>query len=97
MPNYLWVNLSDLSMLGKIGAFGSPLNLMIRSDLGDELLAGAVLHPNRLDDTFVIVQATPERCEAIQGGIELAGERKLGRKIRTRITKNMPRKPWRWA
>jgi hypothetical protein len=84
-------------MLGEIVPFGSPLNLMIKPKLGDELLAGAVLHPNRLDDTFVIVQATPKRCEAIKGGIELVGERKIGRKTRTRITKNMPRKPWRWT
>jgi len=39
---HLWINLTDLAMLGTIGPSGSPLNLMIRKDLGDALLPGAI-------------------------------------------------------
>jgi len=87
---YLWVNLCDLHKVGTLGPFGSPLNLMIRPDLGDKLLDNTVYHKNKLDDMFVLVQCLPDRADALQDAIELIGNKKIGRKVRTRITKTMP-------
>lgn len=93
---YLWVNLMDLSTLGTIGPFGSPLNLMIRKELGDELLPGCYYHPQRLDDNFVVVETKPDRARALVDCLEMIGKRKINRKVRTRITVRLPGKPWQW-
>jgi len=92
---HLWINLTDLYELGTIGSFGSPLNLMICKDLGDALLPGAYYSDKRLDDMFVVVSSSPERCEAIKDAMELIGEKKIGRKIRTKETAKPPGKTWR--
>lgn len=87
---YLWVNLPDLSVIGTIGPFGSPLNMMVQSDLGDELLPGGAYDHNSVDHNYVLVHCAPERAEAIQGGLEVIGKTKLRRKLRTRITAKLP-------
>ena len=93
---YLWVNLMDLHSVGTIGPFGSPLNLMIKQDLGDELLPGAYYQPKgNLDDNYVVVAATEDRAKAIGDALEMIGKRKIGRKIRMRTTVNPPGKTWR--
>lgn len=95
---YLWVNMTDLLRVGTIGAFGSVLNMMVRSELGDELLDGAVYKPGHaMDDVFIIVKCTEERAEAIAGGLEVIGERKLHRKVRTHTTQNPPGGAWQWV
>jgi hypothetical protein len=95
---HLWINLMDLDSVGRVGAFGSPLNLMIRKDLGDELLPGAYYKPSgNLDDNYVVVKTTDDRAEAIGGALELIGKKKIGRKIRMRTTVNPPGKAWRWV
>jgi len=82
-------------MLGTIGPLGTPLNLMICKDLGDVLLPGAYCSNKRLDDIFVVASSSPDRCQAIKGAIELIGEKKIGRKIRTREMVKPPGKTWR--
>lgn len=92
---YLWVNVADLDYMGNLGPLGSPLNLMIRHDLGDTLLPGAVFSPKRVDDIFVIVECTQERAEAIQGALEVMAKAKIRRKIRTNITAKPPNSTWK--
>lgn len=93
---YLWINLCDLHGIGRIGGVFSPLKMMVQERLGDKLLDGSFWSAKRaLDDVFVVVECTEERSQALQGGLEVIGNRKLGRKIRTRTTKNPPGKIWR--
>lgn len=95
---YLWVNMTDLLQMGTIGVFGSVLNMMIRSELGDELLDGAVYKPGHaMDDVYIIVKCAEERAVAIAGGLEVIGERKMRRKVRTHTTKNPPGGAWQWV
>ncbi|MBU1747879.1 MAG: hypothetical protein KKA73_09325, partial [Chloroflexi bacterium] len=78
------------------GGLGSPLMLMLRPDLGDQFYPDLVVsHPGQIDEMYVLVETTPERAAALQGGVEFMGERKLKRKVRTRITKGQPGVPWR--
>jgi len=95
--SYLWVNLCDLHKVGTIGPLGSPRTFMLCKNLGDELLEGAYYSPRSLDDNFVVVSSSPERCEDIRAAIELIGEKKIGRKVRTRLTAKPPGKTWRYA
>jgi len=96
---YLWLNISDLSDLGGIGSFGSPLNFMIRPALGDELLTGHAMHRCHLDENYLLVHATPDRIAAINDAMQMISERKRnGQKIRHRITPYRPQhKTWRWV
>lgn len=93
---YLWVNLADLDVLGSVGCLGSPLVFMICEDRGDRLLPGAYAQRERLDEVYVLVECTPERCDAIKGGMELVSSRKIGRRIRMRETENLPRDNWKY-
>ena len=91
----LWVNLSDLVDVGMASPMGSPLFLMIRADLGDELLPYTVYKPGgAVDRVYFVIQCTENRAQAIQGGIELIGRCRLGRKVRTRLTRGEPTKSW---
>lgn len=94
---YLWVNLIDLSDVGTVGPFGSPLNFMIRKDMGDELLPGSYFNPKMIDETYVIIECTSQRAEAIKGGLSVQGPRKIGREIRTKVTAKLPGKTWHYA
>lgn len=93
---YLWINFADLTGLGTIGPFGSPLNFMIRKELGDCLLPGVYVKRklDKLDEQFVVIECTPDRALAIKPAIELLGKRKIGRVIRTRQTTGLPNKAW---
>jgi hypothetical protein len=98
---YLWVNLIDLSEMGTIGkgdsSFGSPLNFFIMKRFGDELLPGSYFNPKMIDETYVIIECTPQRAEAIKGGLSVQGPRKIGREIRTKVTAKLPGKTWHYA
>ena len=95
---HLAVNLADLSGLGTLGSLGSPLNLMLREDLGDELLPGAWQPTGGvLDGAVILVRTTRERAEDLMGGLEVVGKRKLGRKLRCSIRKAIPSKGWRYV
>ena len=98
MPDrqYLWVNLTDLTSLGRIGPFGSPLNMLVRTDLGDELLPDAYYSRSQIDDVYVIVVSSPNRCAAIRDALNVIAARKLGRKVRCRVTIKSPQEP-RWV
>ncbi len=89
---YLLINLYDLSSLGTVGPLGSPLNLMVRPELGDTLNTNTTIYkgPNA-DDEFVIFESSQERCLAVQAGLELIGKRKIGRKIRTFLRSRLGR------
>jgi len=96
----LTINLTDLSTLGTIGALGSPLNLMLRADLGDELLPGAYFKlGGNLDTGIILVRTTTERAQALQAGLVVIGQRKLGRKVRTKVRQRLPNtgKGWRYT
>ena len=91
----LAINLCDLSGLGTLGPLGSPLNLMLREDLGDELLPGAWQPANGvLDGGIVLVRTTPERAEALQGGLEVIGKAKIRRPVRCTVRQQMPDAHW---
>ena len=94
MPDkqYLWINLADLADLGKIGSFGSPLNLMVKPELGDKLLPGAWCSEERVDETYIVVFSSPVRCVAIKDALNILAERKLRRRMRCRITAHAPQK-----
>lgn len=91
---YLWVNVADLDTMGTIGPLGSPLNLMVRQDLGDTLLPGGVFNRGRIDEIFVIVECTQERATAIKECLEVMSKVKIKRALRTRITENPPNGKW---
>ena len=91
----LWVNVPDLQTIGTLGVFGSPINLMVHPDLGDEWLDWGVSHPTRLDEMFMLLRCTKERAEAIQGGLEVIGKRKMKRAVRTKITQREPTRDWK--
>lgn len=94
---YLWVNIIDLADCGTLGLVGGFLNLMVCSELGDRRLAGGVMSVRgNLDAVFVVIETTPERVEALVPAIQLVGQRKIGRDIRTRVTKRPPGKGWKW-
>ena len=96
----LAINLTDLSTLGTIGALGSPLNLMLRTDAGDELLPGAYFKVGGdLDAGFILVRTTAERAQVLQAGLVVIGQRKLGRKVRTQVRQRLPNtsKGWRYT
>jgi len=93
---YLWVNLCDLQAIGLIGGVFSPLKMMVQESLGDRLLDGVFWSVKQaMDNIFVVVECTEQRAEDMQGGLEVIGQRKLGRKIRTKTTKRPPGKTWR--
>jgi len=77
---------------------GSFINLMICPEAGDRLLDGAVMkRGGALDENYIIIETTQERVDALVPAIELVGRKKIGRKIRTRTTVNLPRKVWTWC
>ncbi len=88
---YLWVNLADLHGVETIPGMGSPLNLMILE--GDEMMQSVFHHASKIDEVYVVIK-TP-RHEEIKGGLDVIGERKIGRVVRTRVTVNKPTKSWR--
>lgn len=92
---YLWVNVCDLDLMGRVGTMGSPLMFMVRPDLGDVLLPDAVYNDKKIDDMFCIIEATPDRIEAIQGGLSILGKHKINRNIRTRVSVKPPNNSWR--
>lgn len=96
---YLWINLSDLSDCGAVPGMGSPATMLIRGELGDNQLPGVYYNPARLDESFVVVETSQERCEAIDGGLQVIGKYKNRRlhRIRTRVTAKAPDKSWRWV
>ena len=95
---YLWVHLGDLLDVGTVGPFGSPLNFMILKDRGDYLLPGSYFkHKGEMDEAYLIVEASAERCEAIEGGLSVIGPRKIGRAIRTKRTVKLPGKGWQYV
>jgi len=91
---YLWINLSDLSEAGTIPGFGSPLNLMIKTSLGDDLLPNAYAKPDVLDEAYVVVCTSEDRAKALREALEVIFQRKVGRTIRTRTTQNPPTSTW---
>jgi len=91
---YLWVNVADLDSMGKVGTLGTPLMFMIRPEMGDNLLPGAVYKSSRLDDIFVIIECADERAQAIKDAIEVLAKARIKRKIRTRITEKPPNGKW---
>jgi len=92
---YLWLNLSDLSEMGSVGNLCNPIYFMVCPDLGDENV-GTYAHADKLDEVYIVLKSSAERCKAIREAMELIGEKKIGRKVRTRTTKNSPRANWRW-
>lgn len=94
---YLWVNLIDLSDVGPLASFGSPLNFFILKDKGDQLLDGSYFNPKVIDETYVIVECTKDRAEAIKGGLSVVGPRKIGREIRTKVTAKLPGNTWHYV
>lgn len=95
---FLWLNLSDIFELGTIDPFGSPLNLLLREG---ELLPG---HWSKqgggVDEAYLVVECVDHsRVAALKDALEVIGKRKLGRKVRTRVTEREPGKQWRhqWA
>jgi len=93
---YLWANIPDLTMLKPLPPLGNPAMLLFSSKFGDNLV-GSVIHPDRLDDAFLVFETTEERAGILRDALELIGNKKIGRKIRTRITKGKPRTPpWKW-
>jgi len=95
---FLWLNLSDVSELGTIGPFGSPINLLLREG---ELLSG---HWSKqgggVDEVYLVVECiTNDRVAVLKDALEVIGKRKLGRDVRTRVTTHEPGKQWRhqWA
>lgn len=94
---HVWFNLTDLTQLGTIGPFGSPLMLMVRQELGDNLLPGAYYKRelNAFDEAYVVVETTQERAEAIENAINVIAKNKAGRTIRVRKTEHPP-KPGTW-
>lgn len=89
MSEFLLVNVPDLHQCGTLGALGSVLHLMVSEDLGDQLLPGYCTRKN-LDDVFLVVESSAERCVAMKDALELIGRRKLKRKIRCLIRKRKP-------
>ena len=94
---YLWIRLTDIDELGTIGPLGSPINLMIRDDLGDRLVGTVMARKGEIDEAYIIIEATEERIEAIKDGLDLIGEKKLGRRIRTKVTKKLPQNDDKWT
>lgn len=94
---FLWINLLDLDSLGHIPEFGTPLNLMIRPDLGDDLLEGAFCQKklDLMDEVFVVVGCTEDRAIAIKDCLEMLGKKRIRRVVRTRITANLPNEAWK--
>jgi hypothetical protein len=94
---YLLVNLCDLDYV-KMPVFGNALNLMILPEQGDKLLPGALMNTDRVDEMYVVVESTKERAEAIAGGLEVVGKRKMGRAVRTMTRAKLPTgQKWHWA
>ena len=87
---FLWVNAADLSQMGNIGPFGSPLKMMVLPNLGDKLLDIALYDVDRMDNLFAIVECTPDRAIIIEDALIVIGKAKIKRAIRTRITKELP-------
>lgn len=91
---FLWLNLSDIFELGTIDPLGSPLNLLLREG---ELLPG---HWSKrggdVDEVYLVVECpTYDRIVILKDALEVIGKRKLGRKVRTRVTVRKPGKVWR--
>lgn len=91
MNAYLWVNLADLGQLGSMPIAGTPLNLLINPEFGDRMLPGYFTTSKRMDEACIVVETTPERTTIIKDALELISQRKMGRKLRTKITKTPPR------
>jgi len=95
---FLWINMLDMQDCGTLPPLGNPALFLINKRLGDKLLPGAVYHPQKLGNMFVVVETSQDRIDDIVPALELIGEKKIGRKIRTRVTKREPRcPPWRWS
>ena len=89
MSEFLLVNVPDLHQCGTLGTLGSVLNLMVSEALGDRLLPSYCTRKN-LDDVYLVVESTPERCAAMKDALELIGRRKINRKIRCLVRKRKP-------
>ena len=87
---HLLINLLDLERIGAIGRTGSPLNLMIRPDLGDVMHWDGVPIGKQVDDVWVAVESSQERVDAIQGGLDVVSRAKTGRGIRCKFRKASP-------
>lgn len=94
---YLWVNITDLDAIGTMPVFGTPLNFMIRPELGDERQPGGWYSVERLDDAYVIIHTTPARAAALKDVLEMFGRRKMKRAVRTRQTNKLPGTGWRYV
>lgn len=96
---YLWINLTDLQEIGTLGQLGSPLNFMVRPDLGDKMHLGCwEKDRGPLDQIYVVLECSPERADAITGGLQVVFSRKAKSKrpFRTRKTANLPGPAWRY-
>ena len=85
--SYLWVNLCDLTELGTIPGFGSPLDLMLQEE--DTLLPGYRIVGGKVDDTYILVQTTPDRAQGLQDALGVIGRQKIGRAVRCRISEGI--------
>lgn len=91
---YVWVNAVDLMYPDKltVAGFGNVINFFVNDNLGDRLLPSVYYKPaDKLDEMYVIIECVnSERPERIADALEVIGQRKIGRKIRTRISESMP-------
>ncbi len=89
---YLRINLADIT--GKdadVAGTGNFIHFFIREDLGDKLLPGAYIHKKKIDESWIVIQCeNDDRPAAIQGGLEVIGRSKLGRKIRNQANSKLP-------
>lgn len=91
---YLWVNLADLSQVGKIPGYGDPLTFLLQ---GEERLPGVWYDIKRIDETYVLVETTKGRAKDLVGALEEIGRSKMKRKIRTSITDRQPTPGGKWT
>jgi len=95
---FLWINLPDALECGEVPPLGHVVLLLISYHLGDRLLDGAIRSYKNVDDVFIVVETSQARADVLIPALVLIGERKIGRKIRTRTTKTEPRcPPWIWT
>lgn len=84
---FLLVNIADLAEAG--------ITFTVCPDKGDRSLPGAYtvkpIEAMRPDDVYLAVECPPGRAKAVKGGLSLMGLGRLGRKIRSHITRQPPR------
>lgn len=90
---YVWVNVCDLSSCEPVlGGLCVPLLVFD----GCDKLGGYLKTGGNVDECYLVYKVDDEsRAQAMPDCFEMMGKRKIGRKIRTRLTANPPGKEWR--